>query len=59
MDVLGSVWKNGIPLEVVDTAYRPIQTKIAKRLGGQAKLRMAHKKMVGNCILQATQPCFS
>jgi len=46
VDVLGSVWKTGIPLEVVDIAYRPIQKKIATQLGGQTRLRMAEKKMV-------------
>lgn len=44
--MLGSVWKNGIPLEVIDIAYRPIQKKIGERLGGQTKLRMAQQKMV-------------
>ncbi|KAK7110226.1 ribose-5-phosphate isomerase-like [Littorina saxatilis] len=43
-DALGTYWKKGVPIEVVPMAYRPVQLKIQKHLGGVVELRMAHKK---------------
>ncbi|XP_052772574.1 ribose-5-phosphate isomerase-like [Mya arenaria] len=42
---LGTTWKKGVPLEVVDLAYRPVQIHIERLLGGSAKLRLATQKM--------------
>ena len=44
---LGTSWKQGIPIEVIPSAYRPVQLKLESMLGGQANLRMAVKKCVG------------
>ena len=44
--VLGTFWKKGVPIEVVPMAYRPIQNKIVKELGGKCELRMANRKAV-------------
>ena len=44
--VLGTFWKKGVPIEVVPMAYRPIQNKIVKELGGKCDLRMANRKAV-------------
>ena len=41
---LGSVWKKGIPIEVIPMSYKPIQLKIEKDLGGKAELRLAKMK---------------
>ncbi|XP_071174808.1 ribose-5-phosphate isomerase-like [Mytilus galloprovincialis] len=41
---LGTTWKQGIPIEVIPSAYRPVQLTLEEKLGGQANLRMAVKK---------------
>ena len=41
---LGTTWKKGVPIEVLPMAYRPVQVKIEKKLGGKANLRMASQK---------------
>lgn len=41
---LGTSWKQGVPVEVIPSAYRPVQLKLESMLGGQANLRMAVKK---------------
>ncbi|XP_054263966.1 ribose-5-phosphate isomerase [Macrosteles quadrilineatus] len=41
---LGENYKKGIPIEVIPMAYIPIQLKIQKMFGGEAKLRMAKMK---------------
>jgi ribose 5-phosphate isomerase len=46
VETLGTTWKQGIPLEVIDIAYRPIQLQIVELLGGSAQLRMGKSKMV-------------
>ncbi|KAK3595838.1 hypothetical protein CHS0354_014658 [Potamilus streckersoni] len=45
VQVLGTNWKNGIPIEVIPMAWRPVQVQIEKRFGGKACLRMAQRKM--------------
>ncbi|XP_060597315.1 ribose-5-phosphate isomerase-like [Ruditapes philippinarum] len=45
VETLGTTWKQGIPLEVIDIAYRPIQLQIVELLGGSAQLRMGKSKM--------------
>jgi ribose 5-phosphate isomerase A len=46
--VLGSTWKKGIPVEVLQMAYVPIMKRIEK-MGGKPTLRMAVAK-VGPCV---------
>lgn len=41
---LGTSWKQGVPIEVLPLAYRPVQLKLESMFGGQANLRMAVKK---------------
>ncbi|XP_041354121.1 ribose-5-phosphate isomerase-like [Gigantopelta aegis] len=41
---LGTVWKKGIPIEVIPMGYKPVQLKIQKDLGGKAELRLAKMK---------------
>ncbi|XP_048366253.1 ribose-5-phosphate isomerase [Sphaerodactylus townsendi] len=41
---LGEQWKNGIPIEVIPMAYRPVTRALSKRFGGVAELRMAVNK---------------
>lgn len=41
---LGDKWKKGIPIEVIPMAYKLVQNKIHKTLGGEAVLRMAKAK---------------
>jgi len=48
MAVLGTAWKRGVPVEVVEMAYRPVQLTIARLLGGTATLRMATQKAVSS-----------
>ena len=43
---LGTSWKQGVPVEVIPSAYKPVQLKLESMLGGQANLRMAVKKCV-------------
>ena len=42
----GENWKRGVPIEVIPMAYRPVQRKIRKTLGGDPELRMAVNKAV-------------
>jgi ribose 5-phosphate isomerase A len=42
-EVLGTNWKQGIPIEVIPMAYFPIMKKL-KNLGGKPALRMARSK---------------
>jgi ribose 5-phosphate isomerase A len=42
-DYLGDNWKNGVPIEIIPSAYVPIMKKLAK-LGGKPTLRMAKVK---------------
>jgi ribose 5-phosphate isomerase A len=42
-DFLGTIWKKGVPVEVIPMAYFPIMKKLEK-LGGNPKLRMAQSK---------------
>ncbi|XP_053406917.1 ribose-5-phosphate isomerase-like isoform X2 [Mercenaria mercenaria] len=49
VEMLGTNWKQGIPLEVVDIAYRPVQLQVTQLLGGSAELRMGKSKM-GPCV---------
>ena len=41
---LGENWKKGVPIEVVPMAWKPVQSKIEKLIGGAAPLRMAVNK---------------
>lgn len=43
---LGQTWKNGIPIEVIPMATKPIQIKIETKFGGEAILRMSKDKAV-------------
>lgn len=60
VEELGTFWKQGVPLEVIPLAYRPVQIQIENKFGGCAKLRMASRKMGpvvsdnGNFILDWT-----
>ncbi|KAI9332289.1 ribose 5-phosphate isomerase A-domain-containing protein [Zopfochytrium polystomum] len=60
-NALGTKWTKGVPLEVIPSAYVPIQKKVAL-LGGTAHLRMAVRKAgpvvtdSGNLILDVTFP---
>lgn len=45
VETLGTTWKQGVPLEILDIAYRPVQLQISKLLGGKAVLRMGKNKM--------------
>jgi len=47
-DYLGSVWKKGVPLEVIADCYVPIMRKLEK-MGGKPVLRMAKAK-AGPCV---------
>ncbi|MFX1313299.1 MAG: ribose 5-phosphate isomerase A [Promethearchaeota archaeon] len=42
-EILGTNWKNGVPIEVIPMAYFPIMKKLLK-LGGKPILRMAKSK---------------
>jgi len=42
-EILGTNWKNGVPIEVIPMAYFPIMRKLMK-LGGKPVLRMAKSK---------------
>jgi len=42
-EVLGTNWKQGIPIEVIPMAYFPIMKKL-KNLGGKPAVRMARSK---------------
>ena len=46
--MLGTSWKNGIPIEVIPMAYYFIKQKIEKELKGQAILRQAQAKAVSS-----------
>ena len=54
--VLGTFWKKGVPIEVVPMAYRPIQNKIVKELGGKCELRMANRKAVRKYMIYGAPP---
>lgn len=41
--ILGSKWRNGVPIEVIPGARRPVEMKL-KELGGKPKLRLATEK---------------
>nr|CAG4641064.1 EOG090X0ACL [Eulimnadia texana] len=47
---LGEQWKQGIPIEVIPGAYRAVQTKIAKNLGGELNLRMSGSSKAGPVV---------
>ena len=50
VEELGTFWKQGVPLEVIPLAYRPVQIQIENKFGGCAKLRMASRKMVNYLV---------
>ena len=41
---LGLKWTQGLPIEVVPLAYKPVQNSIEGKYSGKAKLRMAERK---------------
>lgn len=43
-DRIGTVWKKGIPVEVIPISYRNVKNKLESILGGEANLRMAVAK---------------
>lgn len=47
-DKIGTVWKKGIPVEVIPISYRNVKSKLESILGGEANLRMAVAKAVSN-----------
>lgn len=53
---LGTSWKQGVPVEVIPSAYRPVQLKLESMLGGHANLRMAVKKCVCYTIIIQNKP---
>lgn len=42
-EILGTNWKNGLPIEIIPLAYRPLMKKLTN-LGGKPRLRMARAK---------------
>lgn len=46
---LGEQYKKGVPIEVIPMAYVPIKSKIEKKYGGEAILRLAIAK-AGPCV---------
>jgi len=53
---LGTSWKQGVPVEVIPSAYRPVQLKLESMLRRQANLRMAVKKCVRYTIVIENKP---
>ncbi|XP_065882396.1 ribose-5-phosphate isomerase-like isoform X2 [Dysidea avara] len=43
-DFLGQKWKQGVPIEVLPFAYKPVKLTIEEKRGGKADLRMAKSK---------------
>jgi len=41
-------WKQGVPIEVLPFAYKPVKLTIEEKRGGKADLRMAKHKAVRN-----------
>nr|CAG4638620.1 EOG090X0ACL [Cyclestheria hislopi] len=47
---LGEQWLKGIPIEVIPSAYRAVQHKIVRTLGGELNLRMSGSSKAGPVV---------